>query len=205
MYIFLRKSRAHELTPKGRRWELANGSLKLRFPDAAAMDKVEFEDGALVLDWVVKEKNFAIALLDNGTEEMGSVLSTLTFCVDFIFLHSGLDLPKLDSRSNKSVRESIRTDLTRGLSGYEIDDICDIDKPGDVTVAEKAFHQNNFQSAKHSLVVKLRPRKPKPNHPVEPKPNHPLKPKPNHPVEPKPNDTLSEFDRNKRQQRCRCM
>ncbi len=78
--MFLRKSHAHELTPKGRLWEFANGSLNLRFHDAATMDKVEFEDGALVLDWVVNEKNFAIALMDNGKDEMGSVLSTLT-CV----------------------------------------------------------------------------------------------------------------------------
>ena len=78
--IFLRKSYAHQLTPKGRLWELANGSLNLRFHDAATMDKVEFEDGALVLDWVVNEKNYAIALMDNGKEEMGSVLSTRTLC-----------------------------------------------------------------------------------------------------------------------------
>ena len=85
--IFLRKSHAHQLTPKGRLWELADGSLNLRFHDAATMDKVEFEDGAPVLDWVVNETNFAIALMDNGKEEMGSVLSKLTLCfVSILFL-----------------------------------------------------------------------------------------------------------------------
>ena len=59
---------------------------------------------------------------------------------------------------DKSVREYLRTGLAKGLPGYEIHHICDIDKPSDNTVAEKAFHQNNFQTAKHSLVVKLRTR-----------------------------------------------
>ena len=80
------------------------------------------------------------------------------FCVDFIFSHLGLDLPKLDRRTNKSVREYLRTGLANGLPGYEIHDIRDIDKPSDNTVAQKTFHRNNFQSAKHSLVVELRPR-----------------------------------------------
>ena len=75
--IFLRKGRAHQLTPKGRLWELADGDFALRFP-GSAMDKVEYEDGALVLDWVVNDKNFAIALMDNGKEEIGSVLGTVT-------------------------------------------------------------------------------------------------------------------------------
>ena len=67
---------------------MANGSLNLRFQDAATMDKVEFEDGALVLDWVVNEKNFAIALMDNGKEEVGSVLSMFTLCfVSILFSH----------------------------------------------------------------------------------------------------------------------
>ncbi len=78
--MFLRKSHAHELTPKGRLWEFANGSLNLRDHDTVAMRQVEYEDGALVLDWVVNEKNFAIALIDNGKEEMGSVLSAPTLC-----------------------------------------------------------------------------------------------------------------------------
>ena len=78
--IFLRKSHVHQLTPKGRLWELANGSLNLRFHDSPTMDKVEYEDGALVLDWVVKENSFAIALMDNGKEEIGSVLGTVTVC-----------------------------------------------------------------------------------------------------------------------------
>ena len=75
--IFLRKSHVHQLTPKGRLWELADGTFNLRFP-GPAMDQVEYEDGAVVLDWVVNDKNYAIALMDNGKEEMGSVLGTVT-------------------------------------------------------------------------------------------------------------------------------
>jgi hypothetical protein len=40
------------------------------------MDKVERDDGALVLDLVVNEKDFVIALIDSGKEEMGTVLGT---------------------------------------------------------------------------------------------------------------------------------
>jgi hypothetical protein len=75
--IFLRKLHAHRLTPTGRLWELADGRFSPRFP-GPAMDNVEYEDGALVLDWVVNEKDFAITLMDNGQEEMGSVLGTGT-------------------------------------------------------------------------------------------------------------------------------
>ena len=75
VHIFLRKHEAHQLTPKGRLWELADGTLNFRIP-GPKIDKVECEDGALVLDWVVNDKNFAIALMDNGMEEMGSVLGT---------------------------------------------------------------------------------------------------------------------------------
>ena len=157
--IFLRKSHAHELTPKGRLWELANGSLNLRFHHTPTMDKAEYEDGALVLDWVVKENSFAIALMDNGKEEIGSVLGTVTvYFMSTFFSHSGLDIPKPNSKVDKCVREYLRTCQAKGLSGYEIVDISDIDTPRDKTVAEKAFHQRNFQSAKHSLVVKLRTR-----------------------------------------------
>ena len=41
------------------------------------MENVEYEGGSLVLDWVVNDKGFAIALMDNGTEERGSVLGTV--------------------------------------------------------------------------------------------------------------------------------
>ena len=75
-----------------------------------------------------------------------------------IFSHSGLDIPKPDRRVDKCVREYLRTCQVKGLSDYEIVDISDIDTPRDKTVAEKAFHQRNFQTAKHSLVVKLRTR-----------------------------------------------
>ena len=85
--LFLRKCHAHQLTPKGRLWELADSDFNLRFP-GPAMDKVEYEDGALVLDWVVNDKNFAIALMDNGKEEMGSILGTVTACfVPVLFAH----------------------------------------------------------------------------------------------------------------------
>ena len=77
--IFLRKNHAHQLTPKGRFWELADGRFSLRFP-GPAMDEVEYEDGALVLDWVVNGKDFAIALMDNGKEETGTVLGMITLC-----------------------------------------------------------------------------------------------------------------------------
>ena len=162
VYIFLRKSHAHELTPKGRLWELTDGSLNLRFHDPGRMDKAEYEGGALVLDWVVNKNNFAIALMDNGKEEIGSVLGIVTLCfVSKFFSHSGLDIPKPDSSLNKCVREYLGTCLAEGredLSVYEIVDINDIEKPRDKTVAEKAFHHRNFPPAKHSLVVKLRTR-----------------------------------------------
>ena len=86
--IFLRKGDAHQLTPKGRLWELADGSLNLRFHDAATMEKVEYENGSLVLDWVVNETNFAIALMDNGKEELGSVFGIVTVCsASVLFSH----------------------------------------------------------------------------------------------------------------------
>ena len=59
---------------------------------------------------------------------------------------------------NKCVREFLRTRLEQDRPGYEIDRISDIEKPSDSTVAEKPFHHNNFQPAKHRLVVKLRTR-----------------------------------------------
>ena len=77
--IFLRKTHAHHLTRKGRLWELADGRFSLRFPGPST-DKAEYEDGALVLDWVVNEKEFAIVLMDNGKEEMGSILGTSILC-----------------------------------------------------------------------------------------------------------------------------
>ena len=124
------------------------------------MDKVECEDGAFVLDWVVSDKDFAIALMDNGIEETGSVLGTITQClynILVLFAHiCGLDLPKMSKHKNKCVREHLRTSLIKDLSGYEIDNIRDIEKPNDNTVADKPFNRNNFQCAKHSLVVKLR-------------------------------------------------
>ena len=52
------------------------------------MDKVEYENGSLVLDWVVNETNFAVALMDNGKEEMGSVFGTVAVCsVSVLFSH----------------------------------------------------------------------------------------------------------------------
>jgi hypothetical protein len=56
------------------------------------------------------------------------------------------------------VREHIRASLLEGLSDYEIDHIRDLEKPDDDTIADKDFHRNNFHSAKHNLVVKLRTR-----------------------------------------------
>ena len=85
--IFLRKGHAHRLTPKGRLWELTDGSFNLRFP-GTALDNVEYEEGALVLDWVVNDKNFVIVLVDNGKEEMGHVLGTFAlYFVSVSFAH----------------------------------------------------------------------------------------------------------------------
>ena len=75
--IFLRKHDAHRLTQKGRLWKLAEGTFSLRFPEPLT-NKLEYEDGALVLDCVENEKNFAIALMDNGEEELSSVFGTTT-------------------------------------------------------------------------------------------------------------------------------
>ena len=87
VHLFFRQNRAHQLTPKGRLWELADGSCNLRFP-GPAMDQVEYEDGAVVLDWVVNDKIFTIALVDNGKEEIGYVLGTVTECsVSVLFAH----------------------------------------------------------------------------------------------------------------------
>ena len=93
-----------------------------------------------------------IALMDNGIEEMGSVLGTNSQ----YYSNCGLDLPKSNRKTNKCVREHLRGSLPRDLSGYEIDRIRDIERPDDDTVAHKPFHHNNFQSAKHCLVVNLR-------------------------------------------------
>ena len=119
------------------------------------MDNVKYEDGALVLDWVVNDNSFAIALMDNGTEEMGSVLGTVTLFFRVCYSYSGLELPQ-PSRKLKCVHEYLRTRLAADLSGYEIDHIGDIAKPNDDNVANKPFHHNTFQHAKHRLVVKLR-------------------------------------------------
>ena len=87
IYFFLRKGSVHQLTPKGRHWELAKGSLNLR-SSGLAMDEVEYEDEALVLDWVVIENYFSIVLIYNGKEEMGFVLGTVTMCfVSVLFAH----------------------------------------------------------------------------------------------------------------------
>ena len=59
---------------------------------------------------------------------------------------------------NKCVREFLRTRLEQDRPGYEIDRISDIEQPSDSTVAERPFHHNSFQHAKHRLVVKLRTR-----------------------------------------------
>jgi hypothetical protein len=100
--IFLRKGHVHQLTPKGRLWELADGRLDLRFP-GPAMDKVEYEDGAPVLDWVVNDKSFAIALMDNGKEEMGSVLGTvaLHFASGFVLLTFWFRTPKTEQEEGQ--------------------------------------------------------------------------------------------------------
>ena len=165
IHIFLRKGHAHQLTPKGRLWELADGALNLRFP-GRAMDKVEYEDGAPVLDWVECAEDFTIALVDNGKEEMGFVLGTVPAVsrIDFCCLLTSLvlALPKSDRRTNKSVREYVdeylRTCLAEAPSGYEIDRIRDISKSNDSSVASEVLNRNNFQITKHSLVVNLRTR-----------------------------------------------
>ena len=59
---------------------------------------------------------------------------------------------------NKCVREYLRARLGKDFSGYEIDRISDIQQPSDNTVAERYFHHNNFEPAKHRLVVTLRTR-----------------------------------------------
>jgi hypothetical protein len=88
--IFLRKHQAHQLTPKGRYWELADDRLNLRSP-GPRMDKAEREDGALVLDWVVSDKEFAIVLMDDGIKERGFVLGTITrYFLFFCFVCSHL-------------------------------------------------------------------------------------------------------------------
>jgi hypothetical protein len=77
----------------------------------------------------------------------------------FNFSHCGSDVPKQNKyrNENKCVREHIRASLLEGPSDYEIDHILDLEKPNDDTIADKAFHRNNFPSSKHNLVVKLRP------------------------------------------------
>jgi len=96
----------------------------------------------LVLDWVMRDDPFVIALLDNGTEEMGWVL----------------DLPLPDKVTNKRVRHHLETSLPVDLRNYKIDDIRDIEQPGDETVGDKLFHLDNFKPFKQNLIVKLRSR-----------------------------------------------
>ena len=44
------------------------------------MVKFGDEDGVLVLDWVENDKDFTIALMENGKEEVGHVVGTVTLC-----------------------------------------------------------------------------------------------------------------------------
>lgn len=83
VHTFLRKNHAHNLTPKGRLWELAWGGLNLRFPDPN-INQFELEDGSLVFDWVTRNGAFVIALLDNGIEEMGCVLGTTSNALHYL-------------------------------------------------------------------------------------------------------------------------
>lgn len=159
VHTFLRKHHAHELTPKGRLWQLAQGWLNLRFP-GLDISHFEWEDGSLVLDWVTRNDAFVVALLDNGIEEMGSVLGTtsnILYSIEFIHSRCILDLPKRDKWTNKCVRKHIESSPTVNLHTHEINYIRDIERPGDEEVGDEPFHQGNFQSSKHNLVVKLRP------------------------------------------------
>jgi hypothetical protein len=109
--IFLRKKDAHQLTPKGRLWELAGGGLNFRCP-GPEMDKVEREDGTLVVDWVVNDKDFAIALMDNGIEETGSVLGTSKQLLTLaLFAHIWFRGPKTEQEE-----EQVRARAYTGVS-----------------------------------------------------------------------------------------
>jgi len=77
VHTFLRKNHAHELTRKGRLWQLAEGRLNLRFP-SPDISQFEWEDGSLGFDWVTHNDDFVIALMDNGKEEVASVLGTIS-------------------------------------------------------------------------------------------------------------------------------
>ena len=77
------------------------------------------------------------------------------FRIGFLFLHSGLELPRPDSKTNKCVREYLQTHPAAVLSGYEIDRIIDIEKPHDDTVAGRPFNGNTIGFAMHTLVVEL--------------------------------------------------
>ena len=92
---------------------MANGSFDLRFP-GPAMDKVEYEDGALVLGWVVNETKFAIVLMDNGKEEMASVLGTVT-----VYLVSALfaDILVQNFRDLTNGRTSLYASICRHVWG----------------------------------------------------------------------------------------
>jgi hypothetical protein len=154
--IFLRKHRAHKLTTKGRLWVLADGTLNLRSPEPE-MKEVECQDGAFVLDWIVKENDFAIALMDDGREELGSVLGASKKCSMLLFLLTvHLDVPKLNNNKNKCARDHL-TALLASRPDYEIESIKDIERPHDEKVGDRMFHRGNFKPTQHNLVVKLRP------------------------------------------------
>lgn len=59
---------------------------------------------------------------------------------------------------NQCVRRHLEErSLTVGLQNYEIAYIRQIAKPDDENIGDQLFHQGNFESSKHNLVVKLRP------------------------------------------------
>jgi len=157
VHPFLRKNYAHKLTAKGRFWQLAQGRLNLRFPDRD-ISQFETEDGGLVFDWLTHNDDFVIALMDNGMEEVGSVLGMskqisilILFCSQSI-----LDLPKRDRTTNRCVRTHLETSPAVDLRTYEIVYIRDIESPDDAKVGDEDFHRDNFEPRKHNLVVKLR-------------------------------------------------
>ena len=111
--IFLRKHEAHQLTPKGRLWELADGDLNLRFP-GTEMDNIECEDGAFVLDWVVNDKDFAIALMDNGIEETGSILGMIMrYVILNLFAHMWLRSPATEQEDEQMCARAFAGMLTQ--------------------------------------------------------------------------------------------
>ena len=96
-------------------------------------------NGALILNQVVNEKNFADRAYGQRkrSDELSFWYGHAMFCIGFACSYSGLDLPKLNRKENKCVHEHLQICLPPNLSGNKIDRIRDVGHPHDDPVANR--------------------------------------------------------------------